>query len=115
MIGQIFSSITGLATSYLDSKAQKQIIEAEIRKKQLTGEIDWEVEAIRASQSSWKDEAWTLCFIAILLGSFVPPLQPYMKQGFENISAAPTWFSWACYASIAASFGIRTVRGFGKK
>ena len=46
MIGQIFSSLTGLATSYIDSKARKQLIDAEIRKKQLTGEIDWELEAI---------------------------------------------------------------------
>ena len=26
-----------------------------IKKKQLTGEIDWELEAIRASENSWKD------------------------------------------------------------
>ena len=115
MIGQIFSSLTGLATSYLDAKAQKQLMETEIRKKQLTGEIDWEIEAIRASASSWKDEAWTICFIAILLASFAPGMQPYVEQGFENLSKAPTWFTWACYASIAASFGIRTVRGFGAK
>jgi hypothetical protein len=35
-----------------------------------------------------------------------------MKEGFANIEAAPQWFQWSCYASIAASFGIRTMRGF---
>jgi len=37
-----------------------------------------------------------------------------MKEGFENLSTAPQWFSWAMYASIAASFGIRTMKGFKK-
>ena len=35
MIGQILSSLTGLATSWLDSTAQQK------------REIDWEIEAIR--------------------------------------------------------------------
>ena len=114
MIGQIFTSITGLATSYLDSKAQKQLIDAEIRKKQLTGEIDWELEAIRSSQNSWKDELWTIVFVLILAANFVPSLQETMARGFANLETTPVWIQWGMYASIAASFGIRTVKGFKK-
>ena len=114
MIGQIISAVGGLATSYIDGKTAVQKANAEIKLKQATGEMDWEQSAIEASKDSWKDEAWTLCFIAIVLGSFVPWLQPYMKQGFENLQAAPQWFSWAMYASIAASFGIRTMKGLKK-
>jgi hypothetical protein len=33
MIGQILSSVTGLATSWLDSKAQQKLLETEIKKK----------------------------------------------------------------------------------
>ena len=113
MIGLI-SSITNLATTFIDSKAKIKQAEAETKMKLATGEISWEQAAIEASKDSWKDEAWTLCFIAIVLGSFVPWLQPYMKQGFENLQAAPQWFSWAMYASIAASFGIRTMKGLKK-
>nr|BDD46886.1 hypothetical protein 16 [Paracoccaceae bacterium] len=39
MIGQILSSVTGLATSWLDSKAQQKLLETEIKKKQLTGAV----------------------------------------------------------------------------
>lgn len=113
MIG-ILSSVANLATTFIDSKAMIKQAEAETKMKLATGEISWEQAAIEASSDSWKDEAWTLCFIAIVLGSFVPWLQPYMKQGFENLQAAPQWFSWAMYASIAASFGIRTMKGFKK-
>jgi len=113
MIG-ILQSVASLATTYIDSKAKVKAAEAETKMKIATGEISWEQAAIEASADSWKDEAWTICFIAIVLASFVPWMQPYMEQGFKNLEAAPQWFSWAMYASIAASFGIRTMKGFKK-
>jgi hypothetical protein len=114
MIGQILGSLGGLAASYIDGKTAVKKAEAETKMKIATGEISWEQAAIEASRDSWKDEAWTLCFIFIVLGSFVPGLQPYMEQGFKNLEAAPSWFSWAMYCSIAASFGIRTMKGLKK-
>jgi hypothetical protein len=35
MIGQILSSVTGLATSWLDSNAQQKLLETEIKKKRM--------------------------------------------------------------------------------
>ena len=85
MIGKILSSVTGLATSWLDSKAQQKLLETEIRKKQLTGEIDWELEAIRSAQNSWTDELWTIVFVCILAANFVPSFQDAMARGFANL------------------------------
>ena len=67
MIGQILSSVTGLATSWLDSKVRQKLLETEIKKKQLTGEIDWELEAIRSAQNSWKDELCAIDYAAALV------------------------------------------------
>ena len=67
MFGQILSNVTGLATSWLDSKAQQKLFETEIKKKQLTGEIDWELEAIRSAQNSWKDELCAIDYAAALV------------------------------------------------
>jgi hypothetical protein len=114
MIGQILSSVTGLATSWLDSKAQQKLLETEIRKKQLTGEIDWELKATRSAQNSWKDELRTIVFVCILAANFVPSLQDAMARGFANLETTPLWVQWGMYASIAASFGIRTMRGLKK-
>ena len=50
MIGQLIGSLTGLATSIIDGKTQIKLTEAEIKKKQLTGEIDWDLEAMRATE-----------------------------------------------------------------
>ena len=114
MIGAILNSAVGLAVSVIDGKTAVKKAEAETKMKIATGEISWEQSAIEASKDSWKDEAWTVAFIAIVIGSFIPGLQPYMAEGFANLEKAPSWFQWAMYASIAASFGIRTMKGFRK-
>ena len=114
MIGQIIGSLGGLAKSYIDAKTAVKITEAEIKKKQLTGEIDWEQSAIEASKDSWKDELWTIVFVLILAANFVPSLQDTMARGFANLETTPLWVQWGMYASIAASFGIRTMKGLTK-
>ena len=114
MIGQILGSLGGLAKSYIDAKTAVKITEAEIKKKQLTGEIDWEQSAIEASKDSWKDELWTIVFVLILAANFVPSLQDTMARGFANLETTPLWVQWGMYASIAASFGIRTIKGLTK-
>ena len=76
-----------------------------------TGEINWEQAAIEASKDSWKDEL-TVCFIIIVAGNFIPGIQPFMAQVLK-IWLKRQRDQWAIYASIAASFGIRTMRGFG--
>jgi len=115
MIGQVISAVGGLATSYIDGKTAVQKANAEIKLKQATGEINWEQSAIEASKESWKDELWTIVFVAILLANFIPSMQNIMAQGFANLQECPLWVQWGMYASIAASFGIRTMRGLGGK
>ena len=114
MIGQIVSAIGGLATSYIDGKTAVQKANAEIKLKQATGEMDWEQSAIEASKDSWKDELWTIVFVLILVANFIPSMQETMAQGFANLETTPLWVQWGMYASIAASFGIRTMRGLKK-
>lgn len=111
MIGQIVSAIGGLATSYIDGKTAVQKANAEIKLKQATGEINWEQSAIEASKDSWKDELWTIVFVLILVANFIPSMQDIMAVGFANLETTPLWVQWGMYASIAASFGIRTMRG----
>ena len=114
MIGQIIGSLGNLATAWVDGKTAVQKANAEIKLKQATGEIDWELEAIRSAQNSWKDELWTIVFVIILAANFVPSLQDTMAIGFANLETTPLWVQWGMYASIAASFGIRTMRGLKK-
>ena len=117
MIGQIISSIGGLAASIIDSKTQLKLTEAEIKKKQLTGEIDWDIEAIRATQNSWKDEWITLLFSIPLILAFCGDWGNQIVQaGFTSLEAMPTWYQYSLGGIVSASIGMRSVsKFFGSK
>lgn len=117
MITQLLSSVVGLGTSYLDSKSQIQKAKATKEQKIAEGTANWEVMAMDASKSSWKDELWTIVFVAILLANFIPwgGMQDIMQRGFENLSTCPEWVTWGIYASIASSFGLKTFSKLRRK
>mgnify|MGYP003653622314 CR=1 FL=1 len=115
LISNMITPIAGLAGSYIEGKTAVQKAKAQTQMKIATGEIDWEAQAIKSSDNSLKDEAWTLVFILILVGNFIPQMQPIMQQGFANLATTPEWVQWGMYASIAASFGIRGMRGLSKR
>ena len=102
MIGEILGSLCSLAKSYIDAKTT----EAEIKKKQFMGEIDWEQYTIKASKDSWKGELWTIVFVLILSDNFVPSLQGTIARVYANLETTSLWVQCGLYASIAASAGI---------
>tara|TARA_R100001594_G_scaffold54753_1_gene88336 strand:+ start:90 stop:443 length:354 start_codon:yes stop_codon:yes gene_type:complete len=117
MITQLLSSVVGLGTSFLDSKAEIQKAKATKEQKIAEGTANWEVMAMDASKGSWKDELWTGVFIVILLGNFIPwwGVQDLMQRGFENLQNCPDWVTWGMYASIASSFGLKTFTKLRRK
>ena len=64
-----------------------------------------------SSKDSWKEELWTIVFMLILAANFVPSLQDTMARGFANLETTPHWVQWGMYASMANTFGIRTMKG----
>ncbi len=116
MIGQILGSVASLATSVIDSKTQIKLTEAEIKKKQLTGEIDWDLAAIQATQNSWKDEWITLLFSIPLILAFCGDWgNAIVQAGFAALETMPTWYQYSLGGIVSASIGIRSVsKFFGK-
>ena len=116
MIGQILGSIVGLATSVIDSKTQIKLTEAEIKKKQLTGEIDRDLADIQATQNSWKDEWITLLFSIPLILAFCGDWgNAIVQAGFLALETMPTWYQYSLGGIVSASIGIRSVsKFFGK-
>ena len=122
---QFLPILGDLAGSWLKNKADEKAAqsrvkvakaeaEAEVMKVAATHEAGWEKIMAEASKDSWKDEAWTILFIAIIAMCFIPPLQPYVDGGCEVLATTADWFQWAMYASIAASFGLRGIKGLKK-
>tara|TARA_R110001632_G_scaffold55327_1_gene135493 strand:+ start:52 stop:426 length:375 start_codon:yes stop_codon:yes gene_type:complete len=109
--GEVVKGVVDTKKAKAEQKVTEIKAKTELLNKQIKGEIDYDLEAIKGSKDSWKDEAWTILFIIIISMCFIPPLQPYVERGFYALSITPSWFQYAMYGAIASSFGLR---GMGK-
>tara|TARA_R100001460_G_scaffold3427_4_gene10418 strand:- start:2649 stop:3032 length:384 start_codon:yes stop_codon:yes gene_type:complete len=127
MINILLQGLLGVAgeavTGYMDTKKakakQKLVkIEAEtsLMEKQIKGEIDWDVEAVKGSKESWKDEYLTILFSIPLLLCFLPFTVDYVERGFEALALTPDWYKYTLGVIVSASFGIKGAsKMFNKK
>jgi hypothetical protein len=112
----VIGAVSNIAGTWLQGrqkkaevKAKLEVAKIEATVKRVKSDANWEETAMSSSNGSWKDEAWTICFISLILCSFIPPLQPYMEAGFNFLRTAPEWLQYGILASIAASFGIKSI------
>ena len=117
LAGPLFSSVGNLATTWLDGKVAANKAEATIRMKEATGDIDWDLAAIRATQGSWKDEYVLILFSIPLVLSFCGEWgRAIVADGFQALSGMPDWYQYSLGVIVAASFGVRSAaKLFGKK
>ena len=74
------------------------------------------VEQIKASTTSWKDEYLVVIFGLVFLANFVPQLQDYMERGWQILESADPLFWYAMLALISGSFGMNLTNKLkGKK
>lgn len=74
-------------------------------------EAEWDLEALRQSQYSWKDE-WLLLILTLpFIGSFIPNVQDHIQRGWLYVKTAPEWYQIAFLGVVAASFGLRWLIG----
>ena len=127
MIGALIGPIAGLASTFLeghlatatantDMKVAEAKAKANIMERQATGDIDWDLEAIKGSQNSWKDEWLVILFSIPLILAFIPGGEEIVKNGFAQLEQMPEWYQYSLGVIIAASFGVRSAnKFFGKK
>ncbi len=123
MLGQLIAPVSNLAGTWLQGKVDKAKAETDVKVARAKAEAKvYETEATSSMlmeqnltnqmAGSWKDEAWTIFFIAVLTSCFLPWTQEYVKEGFIFLNEnCPPWFHNCLYISIGASFGYR----FGKQ
>jgi len=110
----IVSSLAGLATSFIDGKTAVKKAEAQTKMKIASGEIDWDIEAIKATQNSWKDEWITLLFSIPLILAFLPFdwAEDIVSKGFASLETMPQWYQYSLGGIVSASIGLRSVSKF---
>jgi hypothetical protein len=112
MLGlNLIGQVANLAGTMIEGKTAVKKAEAETKMKIATGEIDWDIEAMKATQNSWKDEWITLLFsIPLILGNDI------VHAGFEALEIMPDWYQYSLGGIVSASIGMRGVsKYFGKK
>ena len=124
LVGPLVDVIGSSVKGFVDTKkakAEHKITEIKAKtslmEKQIKGEVDWDLEAIKNTQGSWKDEWLTLLFSVPLILSFCGSGgRKIISEGFEALSQMPEWYQYSLGVIVAASFGIRgATKFFGKK
>ena len=127
MLTALIGPISQLASTWLEGKVEKTKAEtgakvakakaeAVIMEKKATGEIDWDLEAIKGSQNSWKDEWLVILFSIPLILAFIPGMEEVVANGFAQLETMPQWYQYSLGVIVAASFGVRSAtKFFGKK
>lgn len=102
------------------AKAEQKVTEikakTELMQQQIKGEADWDLEAIKNTQDSWKDEWLVLLFSIPLILSFCGDWgRNIVFNGFQALSQAPDWYKYTLGVIVSASFGIKGATKFFKK
>jgi uncharacterized protein YdcH (DUF465 family) len=126
-LGPILSLLSDPIKSFMETRAIKAENRANIEQAKVDAqiiqiertaesEINYDIEALRQQQYSWKDEFALLVITLPFIGSFLPWTQEFVMLGWEYVSKAPEWYSYTFIGAISASLGIRwATKMFGKK
>jgi len=124
LVGPLVDVIGSSVKGFVDTKkakAEQKITEIKAKtslmEKQIKGEVDWDLEAIKNTQGSWKDEWLVLLFSIPLILSFCGDWgRDIVFNGFQALNQAPDWYKYTLGVIVSASFGIKgATKFFGKK
>lgn len=127
MWGAIVSSVSSIAGGVLENRRIKTEARARVEVARVEAEIkqienaaqtvaDYDIQALKETRYSWKDEVALIVVLAPFVGSFLPWTQEYVALGWQHLTAhAPDWYGYIFCGAIAGSMGIRWAVGGLKK
>ena len=83
---------------------------AERRARVKEAQVEAEIERLKntSDQSGWKDEYLVLLWSLPAIMSFIPKLQPYVREGFSILNGAtPDWYVVGLLGITGAVFGLK--------
>lgn len=119
MWNAIISGVTSLASDYMATRKAKVESKAKIEEAKTEAQIaqlkrvaeteaNYDLEALRQTQYSWKDEFALVVVVFPFIGAFLPWTQQYIKEGWIFLSEHTPDEYWFIFSgAIAASLGIR--------
>lgn len=123
-------SVLGIGKDYVDAKMEQRKAEVEAKTavtraegeakaallvKAADAEASWDAIMAKNSETSWKDEFWTIVLSIPLIMAFIPGLAEYVQEGFTVLSGVPDWYFYSILTAIAGAFGFRAVTRLTRK
>ena len=105
MWGLIAKAAQGIFTSWVDLKKSKNEADAERYRSEAKAERDWDQEALRQAQYSWKDEFITLIMFSPLVVAWFDSERA--MEWIKFVTGLPIWYQIIIAGIVAASFGLR--------
>lgn len=112
VFGGVVEAIKTLGALWLEKKKARVEGEIAINKAVAAGQIDYNVAAQYASQTSWKDEWLTIWTTSVVTACFIPGLQEYIITGFAALGSLPAWFTYCFIGMYVAVFGLKGWKEF---
>ena len=89
--------------------------DAIIREKEIQNAQNVDVQSLKSSDNSLKDEWLVIVFSLIFLAHFVPYLQDAMLRGWEILELASDYFWIIILTIVGGSFGSSSITKFIKR
>ncbi|NMW18045.1 MAG: hypothetical protein HKK66_03265 [Chlorobiaceae bacterium] len=110
----IIDGIINLATGWINGKQEKQKLDLELQLEQMridakkeSAPDDYDMEAMKNQEHSWKDEYLLWVFTIPFVLSFVPQTQEAVVKGWHYIALAPWWYPSLLIGITASVYGLR--------
>lgn len=113
MLSTLIAPVVNIVSDHFKRKAEEKKATHERKLQVIQNDASWEDKMADATQSSYKDEFWTvilaLPLISISYGVMTDNLEVIerVRHGFTVLSELDEWYQYLLFLAISASFGIR--------
>ena len=116
LLGLLKNTITKLiAEKTIGAVTHKLKKDAIIKQKELDHANNVDIQSLKSSENSLKDEWLVIVFSLVFLAHFVPQLQDAMDRGWQILQTADDYFWIIILTIVGGSFGSSSIKKFIKK
>jgi len=113
MWATLIGAVTSLVADWLKGQRDKSEAKHKAQMEVLGNTALWEQKMAEASNTSWKDEWFTVLLstpiVAIIYGVVMDSERVIYRVGlaFNQLNSLPEWYQFLLFVAVFASFGIR--------
>jgi len=108
IFGPVITAGKELGTMWMQGRQKKHEAKMAHINRVVTGEMNYNSLAQSGMAASLKDEFLTIWITTLVTLHFYPPMQPYLKHGWDMLAnVAPDWFGYCFVGMWVAVFGLK--------